>query len=617
MSIHKVRALIRKLLEECNQNVTDAFNANPETFLLALEDFPRADIAHVLLEELSCERFEERLIAARFYLKLFSASEESHRAITTLLDALNSDSDELQTLAYGVLQCIPEIPAVVVPIVERHLDVSRVAVRHLVPSVAVRSPELTVKAVEILRRRLFSQEGDGVDRFEAAMALIREGIFSDRAWETISELSELADKQMFFELLSARVVGVAKKSKIGMELLSKAIRDPLISTKVRSRLVSTLGLMAEHTPRAKRMMVNCLRSKNASVVIAAADSLSRSKSGFSGEAIRILVDRLRSSKRSIRNVAATAILRCCPPLTDENVAVVVKRMAVERDIVILEKLASISSNAGEPAIQPLLALAESERSFRNWIALFALASAGERARGAMLRIIAENPGSQASRLFSATLVNYRVSDGLDQFKDVLLHGEKAEVTTLLIALSRAGREAEFLTPELLEIAVSNNDWRSDLACTAIESIGPIALSHFPPFEEMHPDHRMLRFLRSRLESQGLVGNDVDDLKWIKQPKWIRLFVHMVEVFEEHGPLGKRRVAEILEEKQANGYVANDLSVSESNLRKTILQLEEALCERRRRAIKLFDSGNNKSGNLTADGKAFAIIARSYVGSMKT
>lgn len=614
MSIEKVRVLVRGLIEGCGLNVA---NSNPEPFLIALEDFPRADGGRALLEELSCEKFEERLIAARFYLHLFGASDESHRAISVLIEALNSDSDEWQSIAYGILQCIPELPTELSSIVERHLVENRVAIRHLVPSVAIRSTALAAKAVDVLRRRLVDQNEDGDDRFEAALALIREGIICEQAWQHILELSKATDKHSFFELLSARMIGIGKKSKVGMQLLLSAIRDPQLSKKVRGRLVRTLGMMVDHTPPAKRMMVSFLGSDTAAFVIGAADSLLRSKSGFPCDAIRVLVDRLDSPKLSIRNVAATAILRCCPPLTGVDASFVVKRIAIERDIVVLEKLASIAAIAGEPAIQPLLSLAESEGSFRNWIAMFALASAGERARGAMLKIIAENPSSQASRIFSAVLVNYRISNGLDVFKEVLLRGEQEEATNLLIALSRAGREAEFLTPELLEIAISNDDWRSDLSCTVIESIGPIALSHFPPFEEKYGDHRMLRFLRSRLESQGLVVNYVDDLKWIKQPNWIRVFVHLVDVYEEHGPLGKRRVAELLEEKQAVGILASDLSVSESNLRKTILSLEKALSERKRRAIKLFDSGNNKSGGLTPDGKAFAIIARSYVGSMKT
>ncbi len=608
-SKEKTKAMVRGLLEESTAMTKGASTSDPERFLLVLDDLPRREIRESLLEELKCPDELERLFAARLFLLFFHASEECHLAIGVLLRYLDCDSEELQSTAYGILQWLPFVPQEAFSIVEKHLSDDESVVRHLVPAVALRIESLKLIALQILLKKLNGECGDEVDRFESAIALIHFGLHSERAWQYLIGISEQIGRADFFLCLSDRLVGIGASSKIGFDFLLSGINDATVSQKVRDRLVYTIGTMAQHSFDAKQMLIELLSTDSQEVVLRAAENLKRLKEGFPPDAIQILIKRLESRKVRIRNMAATVLLWCCPPLVGRDAQFIVERMAVERDIVVLEKLAKIAVEAGEHSIRPLLELAKRDTTFRNWISLFALGNIGETARAAMLRAIVENPSSQASRLFSAHLSSLQICNRFEEFSNLLESDDQDLVTNLLVALSRAGHEAEKFTPSLLKIALSGDRWRSDLACKVIESIGPIALSHFIALEEQFPGNELLRFLRYRLEEQGLLGNGIDDLRWIKQPKWIKSFVLIVDAIEEYGPMGMLKIASILKQKNLKGQ-------SDSNLRKAILGLENALSERRHRVTTLIDSGNNKAGNLTEDGRAFAKLARAFVNSMK-
>ncbi len=615
-SIADAKLLVRGLLEQCNYASHQLIDRHLRPYLIALDDLPRAIVATALLEECLCENQIERIAAARLFLYLYEGDENAKSAIQVFRVALESDSEEIILTAYDALRDLSSVPTELYPIVEKHFFANQEYLSHLIPSVAISVPDLRHAAIGRILDRVKNDECDPIDRIMAAIDLIREGYQADRAWQAIFEIAKDAEKDNVYFFLSKMIGRVGSPSEIGSRLLADAYNDSEIKMETRNRLIPVLGAMAEHSPSIFRIILEILGSNDADSIRLTSDCLTRCKRALPRECIDVLVGRLSASKTSIRNAAATSLLCCCTSIGKDAALIIVQRMGIERDIVVLETLAKIASREGASVIQPLLALAEEDSTFRNWIAIFTLTSAGERAQADLLRVIAENPTMESSRVFASVLSALRITSGFDPIRSALVHSDPEVVANLLISISRVGHEAELLTPILLEFAVTTDDIRSSLACKAIESIGPIALSHFGSFERLHPDHPTLNQLRLRIENQGLVDGMQDDLRWISKPIWIRTFVHVVNLLDELGPVGFKRMAKELRERKAKGLIEDDVSLGESKLRKVIDDLEKEISNRYRRLVLLLHSSDNRSGGLTSDGERFALKARAYVRSMK-
>ena len=601
------RETVRRYLSSNNPDNTETATTNVSDYIRGFEGINRVDLEEILLEEMEAACPLEQLLAASLILEIPRHGPNVTEAIRKFEATLASSDDKRVVFAAHILSGLQELPSELVSQIEGLFTHDSSEIRLISAAIGLHVADLQETAESILLTQV--DDLTPVDRFTVAIAMIRSGKHARRGWVTVEELATGKSSEDFFNHVLNCLGWVGESRHTSQKLLSVLDNDSIpLETQVMA--IRLLGFAERNSVTVRETLLGYLASREWQFVYVAADALRQQTPPAADEAMPILMDHLENSDVPLREAAATVLRKCFFPPSKATVEQVVERMVFERDLEVLSQLTSFCVASGGVVVGPLLDAIEQTTGMRKVVLYSILPQLGESAAEPLIEAMANATSDTRKGLLAGLLANMQISQAslVDSLKQMLTSPDANECRLALTAIANIGREAEFLTPEILkaidtwDVAIIQN-----LGMNAIESVGPAAIAYLDSFSTSNSS--LIEHIRGRLESQGRTRGD-HELSWIENTKLLRVYVLVAELLDEK-PASYPVLARILEERQINGEVAEDLGLSERNLNVSINKLEADLSDRWARDVALLTYGKRK-WTLTYEGRKVLRLAKSLL-----
>jgi HEAT repeat protein len=461
----------------------------------------------------------------------------------------------------------------------------------------------SAKLIQTLRRAL-RDERPGIV-LVAARVFARLGVHSAEPVEELAgALASESDDCVYPILLALAELG--PQAHVALGVVADCMNDRKRAATLRGRAARTLGCITRGSDEGTAALMRALSSDSWQVVAGAVEGLTEG-GRVTPQVVERIEELLLSEHEEVEIAAALALGRFGPSAAT-SVPALLRRLHGKLSPELGTALARALGDIGEAAAPALIDIIRRHDMQAIPIASAAFVHMGSKGAKALAEALRTETDEWVRAVLVALVreLGGEAGEAVPVLASILAEAEDEELAAMVLAaIDATGQAAMQAVPALVACACEGSDELAFAARRVLRNLGPEAtgaveatLAELPPGE------------RNRLDDLRPQADELPDRLFAKfdgvSDKLLWNFVYVADILIEHGPVGLKRMAEMLPERKKQGKVPADFKGQSRMLGIRIGKLEQRLC------FRFHDGIPGRAGELTPEARAVLVEVKAYL-----